>query len=162
MHTIVCIIFLTKLYALPYSCGKLHFIPLLLSQPSRSSTFSWMISQTSSVWTMPLNTMASANFNIMSTLLIFVPKSLLRIKKGAALTAESWITLVVTSLQPIHPLSPLSKPSSAHFPVPSLISSSSVLTESSLHGLHQIAHSSPKRWNLPIFLGVENHLWRSY
>lgn len=77
---ILCIFKLSSV-RLPYNCGKLHFISLPLSQPSRSSTRSWMISQTSSVWTMPLSTMASANFNFMSTLLIFVPKPFLKIKK---------------------------------------------------------------------------------
>lgn len=86
-YTAVCIFLFKKHICLPFVencisiCGKQHFIPFILSQPSRSSTFSWMISQTSSVRTMPLSIMASANFNFMSTLLRFVPKPFLKIKK---------------------------------------------------------------------------------
>lgn len=101
---------------LPSICGKLHFIPFILSQPSRSSTFSWMISQTSSVRTMPLSITASANFNFMSTLLRSVPKPFLKIKKYQFLRMRAEGPLA-TSSQPTQLLPPLLKPAPAHFPI---------------------------------------------
>lgn len=104
---------------------------------------------------MPLSIVASAHFNFMSTLLRFVPKPFLKIKKRPVFRTESWRSLPLTPPQPTQPLPPLLKPDPTHFPTPLL---NPILTNNSLHGLHQIVHSSPNRWNLLNFLRVENQL----
>lgn len=133
------------------NCISSHFF---CPSPQGHPLFPWMISQASSVRTMPLSIVASANFNFMSTPLRFVPKPFLKIKRPV-FKMESWRSLLLTPPQPTQPLPPLLKPDSTHFSTPLLIP---ILTNNSLHGLHRIVHSSPNRWNLLHFLRVENQL----